>query len=114
VTTSLTKRDANAPTLEPFLNLDAPSDADREVVQALPSPAADDAKALDLARLEPLNDFQRGLHEAASLLAPLTHGVAAIDHVLALRSGFRPLIQKLNSPAEVLPYLRNILQKLLP
>lgn len=114
VTTPLSSREATAPDLEQVLNLDAPSDIGRKDVVALPSPAADDAHALDQARLEPLNDFQKALHEAAAHLTPLIHGVSVVDHVAALAGGVKPLVPTATAPSQVLPYMRNILAKLLP
>jgi phospholipase C len=110
----LTERDRNAPDLGQVLNLTTPSDAGRGVVQALPSPASDDALELEKARLAPLNDFQKSLHEAAANLAPLIHGVAVANHIASLANGLAPTVPPVSSPSEVLPFMRNILGKLLP
>ena len=114
IATPLTARDAAAPDLEAVLNLDQPSDDGRQPVQALPAPADDTPAALQDARLAPLNDFQRALHEAAAHLTPLIHGVAPADHITALLGGFKPSVPPAASPADALPYLRNVINKLLP
>lgn len=110
----LTRRDAMAPDLGMVLTLDRPSNGGNEVVKALPSPASDDAAALQQARVAPLNDFQAALHAAAAHLAPLIHGVAPEDHVQALQSGIHPIVPSASTPADVLPFLKNVLGKLLP
>ena len=114
ISQALTQRDEHAPTLEQVLNLDVLSNDDRDVVQALQSPASDNALALDQARLAPLNDMQTGLHEAAARLAPLIHGVSVADHIASLAGGFKPTVPTAASPGEVLPFIRNVLGKLLP
>jgi phospholipase C len=114
VTVPLTDRDATAPDLELVLNLDLPSNEDRELVQALASPSSDNEAALDRARLEPLNDFQQALHEAAAHLAPLIHGVTVENHIQSLITGIKPLVPQAANPSEAMPFIRNVLGKLLP
>lgn len=114
VTEPLTDRDATAPDLELVLNLDLPSNEGRELVQALASPPSDNAAALDKARLEPLNDFQQSVHETAAHLAPLIHGVSVENHVQSLITGIKPFIPQATNPSEVMPFIRNVLGKLLP
>jgi len=110
----LTDRDANAAVLDPVLNLDQPSHDGRQVVQALPPPASDDALALAQARLAPLNDMQQGLHQAAAHLAPLIHGVSAANLIASLAQGNTPIVPTAASPSEALPFIQNIIGKLLP
>ncbi|MFC5473735.1 alkaline phosphatase family protein [Paraherbaspirillum soli] len=114
ITQSLTDRDAHAPDLEQVLNLDLPSNDARDVVQALPPPASDNAVALNQARLAPLNGMQQSLHAAAAHLVPLIHGVSVANHITTLSNGFAPMIPPAASPTEALPFIRNILGKLLP
>ena len=110
----LTQRDAAAPNLECVLGLDQPSDEDREVVQALALPASDNADALNRARLEPLNDVQWAMYESAAYLSPLMHGVDVDDHVLSLLNGLKPIVPLATSPSAAMPFIRNVLGKLLP
>ena len=114
IDTPLTARDAAAPDVEAVLNLDQPSDEGRQPVQALTAPASDDAAALQRARLEPLNDFQQALHSTAAHLIPLLHGVDANDHIAALINGYLPNIPPAVTPLDTLPYLQNVVKKLLP
>ena len=111
---ALTDRDRNAPTLEDVLNLPAPSNLGRNVLRAQPSPVEDDVLALSQAGLAPLNDFQAGLHVAAAHLVPLIHGVSVADHIASLLGGFKPTLPQALNASEALPYMRNILGKLLP
>ena len=113
VTTPLTARDANAPDLECVLNLSQPTNDGREAVQAQSSPPSDTVAALSQARLAPLNDFQKAAQETVAHLTPLIHGVAVEDHVQSLLNGFKPLVPLASSPSEVMPYVRNVLSKLL-
>lgn len=82
LSTPLTSRDAVAPDLEDVLNMDLPDNDGPQSVTALPYPMteSDIQKALNA----PLNDFQKGLHEAAFYLpsmelAPDVESVA--DHI---------------------------------
>lgn len=111
---ALTERDRNAPDLECVLNLNQPSNDGRIPVQAQASPASDDLAALNLARLEPLNDFQTAIHEAAAHLAPLTHGVEVADHVKSLLGGFKPLVPQASDVNGASSYISHLLGKLLP
>ena len=111
----LTVRDAMAPDLESVLNLERPTIDGREPVQALSAPASDDAVALDKARLAPLTDFQMAVNSTVAHLTPLIHGVSVADHLQSLTSGrFKAAIPQVNSPSEVLPLIRNLIDKLLP
>lgn len=111
----LTGRDANAPTLECVLTLEQPDNHGpaAPIAPAL-SPTDDDAAALSKARSAPLNGFQAALRDASAYLAPLIHGVAIDTHIQNLSSGFTPTAKPGNSATEVLPALRNLLQRLLP
>jgi phospholipase C len=114
VTTPLTDRDAIAPDLELVLNLDQPSNEDREPVQALVSPPSDNAAALLRARLEPLNEFQKTIYEAAAHLVSLIHGVSIENHVQSLVAGSKPFVPPAANSREAMPFIRNVLGKLLP
>lgn len=65
----LTARDKNAPDLGQVLTLEAPSNEGRELVNAVPTPR--DEEGLARARMAPLNDFQKALHDSASRLHEL-------------------------------------------
>ena len=109
----LTARDANAPDLEQVLNLDKGTLAPREVVQAMAAPAEDDEAALNQARLQPLNDVQQAMYQATAHLTPLIHGVAPADHIQFLSRGITPLISRAEHAVEAVPFIRNIMGKLL-
>ena len=111
---ALTARDAAAPDLELVLNLDAPSGDGRASVQALPAPAEDDEAALNQARLAPLNDAQQAMYSAAAHLAPLIHGVSVADHVLSLQDNVAPVIGVAAHATEAVPFIKNVLGRLLP
>lgn len=68
----------------------------------------------DTAQLAPFNDFQEAQHAAAAHLTPFVHGVAPNLHIAALQNGVTPTAPPAATPADALPYLRNVISKLVP
>ena len=110
---SLTARDAAAPDLESVLNLPTPSNGGPQSVQGRAAPPQDDDEALEHARLAPLNDFQKAMHDAAGYLAPLIHGVTPENHIAALAQGYQPAPSDPSNAIDALQGIRNLVGKLL-
>ena len=111
----LTNRDAVAPNLEDVLNMDSPDNDGPPSVTALPysMTESDIQKALNA----PLNDFQKGLHEAAFYLPPLglTQDVENMadridDHVKNIVDKTLGDVPSHNTPVEALPLIKDKLK----
>lgn len=110
---ALTGRDAAAPDLEAALTLDGPANPEPRTVQGAKAPPDDDERALDKARLAPLNHFQKAVHDAVRNLQPLADGVAAEDHIKALIEGFTPTLAKATVVKDAVRDVKNFIGKIL-
>jgi phospholipase C len=108
IDTPLTARDKDAPDLEQVLTLTEPSNEGRELVNAAPVPR--DEAALVRARMAPLNDFQKALHESASYLHPLGEAESVTAHIERILEGWLPTPKRASSSTSALSYLRQVLQ----
>ena len=107
----LTERDRVAPDLSSVLGLDAPDNQGPESVTALPYPMTQ--TDLEKALAAPLNDFQKGLHEAAFYLPPLGGESAAdkIDaHVKNISSAQLGDVPDHETPADAVPFIKQRLE----
>lgn len=115
---ALTNRDAVAPDLETVLNLASPDNAGPENLQPLSYVVSE--SDLQKALAMPLNDFQKGLHEAATHLPPLdpVRDVESIlknieSHVANLINGVRKEVPDHKTPTEAIPFIKNQLKAFL-
>jgi hypothetical protein len=71
-------------------------------------------RALEQARLAPLNNVQHAIHAASANLAPRIHGVSVGDHIASLLGGnYQPTTQEPSNSIDALQDIRNVLSKLL-